>query len=102
MKASRDLNFYLELPYEIIVRKEEEDNGYTAYCEELGLSACHGRGESEVSAIKSFYEEKDIYLEYLFNSNKQIPLPRKMSETFLLEEFKKFLTLQLRQDHSDR
>lgn len=66
--SRKDLQYYKSLEYNVIIKKEELDGEkwYVAYCNELGLNACHGIGEDKVSALNSFIEEKDAFIEMLY------------------------------------
>lgn len=71
----KDLQYYKSLEYSVIIKKEELDSEvwYIAYCNELGLNACHGIGEDKVSALNSFIEEKDAFIEMLYEKGEPIP-----------------------------
>ncbi len=74
----KDLGYYKKLHYNVIIEKQEYqgESWYIAYAEELGKYACYGRGNSEAEALKSFNEEKELFIEYLFNEGKNIPEPK--------------------------
>lgn len=76
--SNKDLKYYKDLAYNIIVEKQEMDGEiwYIAYTNELGKFACYGRGETQLEAIKSFMEEKEVFIEYLFKEGKNIPEPK--------------------------
>lgn len=71
----KDLQYYKSLEYNIIIQREELDGDvwYIAYCNELGLNACHGIGDDKVSALQSFLEEKDAFIEMLYEKGEAIP-----------------------------
>ena len=71
----KDLQYYKSLEYNIIIQREELDGDvwYVAYCNELGLNACHGIGDDKVSALNSFLEEKDAFIEMLYEKGEAIP-----------------------------
>lgn len=71
----KDLQYYKSLEYNVIIKKEELDGErwYVAYCNELGLNACHGIGQDRVSALNSFIEEKDAFIEMLYEKGEAIP-----------------------------
>lgn len=71
----KDLRYYQSLEYNVIIKKEELDGEkwYVAYCNELGISACHGIGDTQEEALKSFIEEKNAFIEFLFESGDTIP-----------------------------
>jgi len=89
---NKDLKYYKELEYSIIIEKQEMDGEtwYIAYANEFGKYACFGRGENQIEALNNFLEEKDIFIEYLFHKKKEIPEP-KMSE---YEKFSGFFNVR--------
>jgi predicted HicB family RNase H-like nuclease len=76
--SNKDLKYYKALDYNIIIEKEVEDgeSWFIAYARELGKFACYGRGETQAEALKSFIEEKNAFIEFLFNAGKFIPAPK--------------------------
>lgn len=76
--STKDLKYYKSLIYNIVVEKQEEEGDiwFIAYTNELGKIACYGRGESQIEALTSFMEEKDSFIEYLFNEGETIPEPK--------------------------
>jgi len=75
---NKDLNYYKALEYSIVIEKQELDgeHWFIAFTNELGKFACYGRGESQSEALNSFLDEKDVFIEYLFDEGKNIPEPR--------------------------
>jgi len=80
--SGKNLDYYKNLDYKIIIEQDnyEDEKWFIAYSNELGKNACYGKGETEIEAVKSFLEEKDIFIEYLYNNDKKIPEPKKYSE----------------------
>ena len=78
--SHKSLDYYKNLEYSIIVEKQEADDEswFIAYSSELGKIACYGRGYTRAEAIDSFLEEKDAFIEYLFDEGKSIPEPCKL------------------------
>lgn len=76
--SNKDLKYYKDLAYNIVVEKQEIDGEiwYIAFANELGKFACYGRGDTQLEAINSFLEEKEVFIEYLFNEGKNIPEPK--------------------------
>jgi len=74
---SNDLNYYKQLNYSIVIENQtvDDETWFIAYCKEFGKFACYGRGDSQVEALHSFVEEKNAFLEYLFNESMSIPEP---------------------------
>jgi len=77
MQAKKNLNYYKDLRYKVIVQPEyyDEEKWYIAYCNELGKYSCRGEGETYEEAVSNFKKEKDNFIEYLFKNNKIIPEP---------------------------
>lgn len=76
--SNKDLQYYKDLAYNIIVEKQEMDGEtwFIAFTNELGKFACYGRGETQIEALNSFMEEKEVFIEYLFNKGESIPEPK--------------------------
>jgi predicted HicB family RNase H-like nuclease len=74
---TKDLNYYKNLHYRIIIEKEHDEGvtWFIAYTKELGKLSCYGQGNTEIEALGSFHEEKDSFLEFLFEKGKTIPEP---------------------------
>lgn len=79
MKNSRDLSYYKELKFKIeiefIVTKDNTENYFLAYSFELGKGTCYGIGKTEEAAVSDFKENKDAYIQYLYENDIEIPLP---------------------------
>ena len=77
MLKRKSLDDYKKLPYKIIVEAITDESGtdYMAYTHELGKYSCYGTGKTESEAIASFKNEKDDFLEYLYDAQKPIPEP---------------------------
>ncbi len=75
----KDLNYYKNLDYEIIIEKQSEDgeSWYMAYARELGKYSCYGIGDTPQQALNDFLTEKDQFITYLYNSGQKIPEPQK-------------------------
>lgn len=75
--SNKDLQYYKELEYNVIIEKQkvEAESWYIAYSNELGKFACYGQGDSQIEALNNFLEEKNFFIEYLFNEGKPIPEP---------------------------
>lgn len=81
----RDLDYYMKLNYEIILKKIDkyEEVFYQAYTRELDPVAFYGVGDTPVEAIKSFeYTKEEMFKDYLAEGL-EIPEPE-------LEEVEKY------------
>ena len=76
---SNKLEYYKNLQYNVIIEIQEfeSETWYIAYTKELGKYACYGRGDDQHEALESFFTEKDIFIEHLYNLGKPIPEPSK-------------------------
>ena len=75
--SNKNPDYYKKLDYNVIIKHEKDgdDEWYVAYCEEFGLYACHGRGETPAEAFDGFQKEKDAFITYLHQEGKFIPEP---------------------------
>lgn len=73
--SKKPLSDYKSIRYNVIIeaKKDDEDIFYVAYCKELSVDACRGIGDTEEEALISFKEEKEYYIDYLYNNNLHIP-----------------------------
>jgi len=80
----KDLNYFKQLNYNVIIEKQQDidEFSFIAFSKELGKYSCYGVGSSEAEAIESFYVEKDIFIEYLFNKAAHIPEPESKGENY--------------------
>jgi predicted HicB family RNase H-like nuclease len=81
----KNLEYYKNLEYRIIIEHQsfEDESYYICYSEELGKYSCFGQGDTINEAIKSFYIEKDLFIESLYSDNLSIPEPEKTIEGLL-------------------
>ncbi|OGP61805.1 MAG: hypothetical protein A2V67_10195 [Deltaproteobacteria bacterium RBG_13_61_14] len=98
----KTLAYYMELPYEVMLRKlrPEEGGGFLACIPLLGENRCVGDGETPQGALKDLEEvKKDLFADYL-KRGEMIPEPAKPDEKFsgkLLLRIPKILHCQLSQ-----
>ena len=90
--SNKELKYYKDLAYNIILEKQEMDgeSWFIAYTNELGKIACYGQGDSLNNALINFIEEKDIFIEYLYNAGENIPEPKNND----LEKFSGFFNVR--------
>lgn len=82
---SKDLTYYLNLPYEIRIETDIDEGKkvYYAYISELGRHACYGKGNTREEALSSLDEvKKDIIASYLEHNN-PVPEPSAPIEDIL-------------------
>ena len=75
----KTLEYYQSLEYDIIIHCVEMDDMkfYMAYCVELGMGSCYGRGDTMHEALDSYIEDKKYFIQYLFENNLSIPAQKK-------------------------
>ncbi len=82
--SKKDLDYYLNLNYKIIVEKIAEENGggYEAYIKEFGKYTCNGCGETYQEAIKDLLKYKNDLINEWHNKGYNIPEPEEEKEKF--------------------
>ena len=77
MSAQKELDYYKNLEYRIITEPVIDEFGkeYMSYCKELGKYSCYGTGRTQSEAVNNFINDKDEFIEYLYDNNKPIPEP---------------------------
>ena len=75
MYAKKDLKYYQNQEYKIIIESVTDEYGkeYIAYCNELGKYSCYGTGVTQIEAINKFLQDKNEFIEYLFDEKKAYP-----------------------------
>src|SRR6266566_8797083 len=77
-KAMKNLQYYLELPYTVIMRRDE-DGDYVARIDELPGCAAHG--ESPEQAFEALEEAKHLWITDCLESGDPVPEPSTAEET---------------------
>lgn len=79
---SRDLKYYLDLPYEIHVETDFDEGKrvYYAYISELGKHACYGKGDTIQAAVRELEATKKTVISYYLEKGVPIPEPHPKSE----------------------
>lgn len=79
----KDLQYYLGLKYDVIVREVEDEGGtdYKAFTKELNPNAFYGIGVTPAEAIESFNEVKEELLPHYLENGLEIPEPQPLDET---------------------
>jgi len=74
---NKDLEYYLNLPYKIVIESipEEDGGGFVAHLPELGRYVIVGDGET-AEAIQSMNKIKEILLKEWLEEGVQIPEPK--------------------------
>lgn len=73
--SRKTLEYYKSLEYSVLIRQEEMDGEkwFVAYCNELGISACRGIGNTQEEALIDFKQSKDEFIEILYEREDDIP-----------------------------
>ncbi|HLP44359.1 MAG TPA: type II toxin-antitoxin system HicB family antitoxin [Candidatus Deferrimicrobium sp.] len=79
MDGKKDIAYYMELPYNIIIRKDPY-GGYFAKIEEL--EGCMAQGETYEEAFKNIREAMELWLEDAIADGDDIPEPDRGEENF--------------------
>ncbi|MFC2119819.1 toxin-antitoxin system HicB family antitoxin [Bacteroidota bacterium] len=73
---TKNLQYYLSLPYKTILEYEPDDNTWVAYCPELGRGSCYGIGDTQDEALSQLSEAKEVIISFALEENKEIPEPQ--------------------------
>jgi predicted RNase H-like HicB family nuclease len=76
-KVKRELDYFLHLPYTVIL-KSEEAGGFFAEIEEL--PGCMSQGDTAQEAVNNIQEAKRLWLETALENSIEIPLPLSKQE----------------------
>jgi antitoxin HicB len=71
-EAMKNLQYYLELPYTVIMRRDE-DGDYVARIDELPGCAAHG--ETQAQALEALEEAKELWITDCLESGDPVPEP---------------------------
>ncbi len=79
----KDINYYLNLDYDVTVRRLEADGDvvYNAFSRDLNSSVFYGTGDTKQEALQSFEETKNEMIEVYFEENRNIPEPTREDNT---------------------
>ena len=72
---SKNLEYYLNLPYSFVIQRRSDENGVCYISKVLELDGCHSHGETEEKAIKNLKEAMEGYLEVKLEYGDPIPEP---------------------------
>ena len=73
---TKNLKYYLNLPYKTILKYEPDDNTWVAHCPELGRGSCYGIGESKSDSLSQLEEAKESIISFALEEGKEIPEPQ--------------------------
>ena len=82
MEAKKELQ---KTDYNVMIKveRDEESTWYVAFCEELGISACHGIGGTPDEALSDFLQAKEELLEIMAKRGDVIPVAKQWIEAQL-------------------
>lgn len=73
----KPLDYYLKLSYPITLYPDNEEGGYVVEIEDL--PGCLSQGETLEEAIANINEAREIWIETVYETDGEIPLPRTKS-----------------------
>ena len=74
----KDLNYYMSLPYKIVIESDEEDGGFVASCPELrGCVTC---AETQIDALRMLEDAKEAWLQACIEDQIEIPEPIRLND----------------------
>jgi len=68
----KDTKYYLELPYTVVLRRDEEGD-YVARVDELPGCSAHGKTQNE--ALENLQEAKELWIQDCIESGQPVPEP---------------------------
>lgn len=71
----RDLTYYMNLPWTIIIKKLHDESGEYFYAHILELDGCQSHGDSPDEAYQNLREALEGYLEVKLENGDPIPEP---------------------------
>lgn len=76
-KNSNKLEYYLKLDYSIVIKSEliDSNKNFVAFCHELGKRSCYGIGNTAIEAVQNFIENKENFINLLYEQDMIIPEP---------------------------
>jgi len=73
--SEKDIHYYLNLPYSIVIKKDSND-WFFAYVEEL--NGCVSQGKSYEEACENIKDAMEMWLEVAIDDNMKIPEPEEI------------------------
>jgi predicted RNase H-like HicB family nuclease len=70
----KPLDYYLKLSYPITLYPDNEEGGYVVEIEDL--PGCLSQGETLEEAIANINEARELWIETIYETGGEIPLPR--------------------------
>jgi antitoxin HicB len=75
--ASKNLDYYMELPYTVVIEPDEDNDGGTYYVSRiLEIPDCMGDGDTPEEALESLAIHKKMWLEDQLERGYKIPEPQ--------------------------
>lgn len=72
-EAARDLNYYLGLPYTVVLRQDEEGDTVARISE---LPGCVAHGPNETEALQAIKEMQGLWIQDCIESGQPVPEPQ--------------------------
>lgn len=74
-QEKKDLQYYMSLPYTILVQHINDESGQYYYAKVLELDGCHSHGDTPEEAYRNVQEAMEGYLEVKLEYGNPIPEP---------------------------
>ncbi|EGL83434.1 HicB family protein [Caldalkalibacillus thermarum TA2.A1] len=71
----KNVQYYLELPYNIVIRKIDDESGQYYYAHVLELDGCQSHGDTPEEAYENLMEAMEGYIEVKLENGDPIPEP---------------------------
>jgi len=71
----KDLQYYLDLPYSVIVEHIKDDDGEYFFSRVMELDGCHSHGNTRHESLDSLREAMEGYIEVKLQYGDSIPEP---------------------------
>ena len=77
----KDLNYYMNLPYNFIVQYEQDGEGGYYVSKVMELDGCHSHGKTKQQALNNLREAMEGYLEVKLEYDDPIPEPTPLAQS---------------------
>ncbi|ONK21242.1 pilus assembly protein HicB [Bacillus sp. VT-16-64] len=74
--VKKDVSYYMELPYSIVIKKINDGSGQYYFADVLELDGCHSHGDTAEEAYKNAREAMEGWLETKLEHGDPVPEPR--------------------------
>jgi len=82
VEKKKDLQYYLDLPYTIMLQRIRDESGEYYFARVLELDGCQSDGDTPEEALKNIREAMEGYLEVKLEHSDPIPEPVPEEEAY--------------------